>query len=244
MIKLNVIEITEEQFKEIAEREGYVKAFEYPLYMEANNMDKVVKFTSTGSGHIRLFDGTFSEFETVWYKHTDPTVWKPWQPHEELKKQYAEDSKATDEPWLLWEVKCSVWLQCVDKPEWKVERQYRRKETKTYDGLTLEQLDQAMDEGLLFEFWNVDATKPVVVHTGLMDILDAEALSPYFSNSWWRHCRIHRAFPQFVIDGKKPDWLADNTFILIQYKGDSRAYTDCTSNADWINANRFQVVGL
>jgi len=105
MIKLNDIEITAEQFNEIAEREGYVKEFEYPIYMESLlDVGLVVKFTRlrTGTVVVSTDESVNVGVESSFYReHTNPSYWKPWQPHEELKKQYEEDSKTTDEGrWL------------------------------------------------------------------------------------------------------------------------------------------------
>jgi len=248
MIKLNDIEITEEQFKELAEREGYVKEFEYPIYMESLlDIGLVVKFTRlrTGTVVVPTDESVNVGVESSFYReHTNPSYWKPWQPHEELKKQYAEDSKTTDEPWLLWEVQGDDWYQCIDKPGWKVERQYRRKETKpkTYSGYTIEQLNQAMDEGLLFEFSKYDAFSDSEYGSKLLGFDAKDTLSFENFERKWLYCRIHRSQPQFVIDGKKPDWLDDDTIIFAKYKNKDTRYMDKARRFNFDGLDRFQVV--
>jgi len=144
MIKLNDIEITAEQFNEIAEREGYVKEFEYPIYMESLlDIGLVVKFTRlrTGTVVVPTDESVNVGVESSFYReHTNPSYWKLWRPHEELKKQYAEDAKTTDEPWKLWEHRDSrgAWCDCEVRPNWIAVKKYRRKEDKpkTYVGMT------------------------------------------------------------------------------------------------------------
>jgi len=157
MIKLNGIEITEEQFKEIAEREGYVKAFEYPIYVESVTNGQVVKFTSLNKGVTVIALPDCRDYVgyvcTRYAPHNDMDVWKPWQPHEELKKQYAADVQGAGcdaRLHVAWEYKDkgqSDWHGCLTTPQWYPETQYRRKESKpkTYSGYTIEQLNQAMN---------------------------------------------------------------------------------------------------
>jgi len=252
MINLNDIEITEEQFRDIAEREGYVKEFEYPIYKESISAGVVIRFTALRIGTV-IVAGRYSAkvgTETYGLKPHTSDYWKEWNPHEELKKQYAEDAKIMEKPWKLWErVSMSDegrYVRCIREPQWLIGEKYRRKDTKpkTYDGLTEEQWRQVKDEGLVCEFWNVDANEPTVIHTGLMDELDTGAVSPYFSNSWWKHCRIHRSQPQYVIDGKKPDWLDDGAMVCVKYSNNKTVYCDYVCSFAWKDVVRFQVMGL
>jgi len=253
MIKLNGVEITAEQFKEIAAREGYVKEFEYPIYMQDVEHKFVVKFAGLQTGEVIVSSEGGRELgdkSNTFIPHTITERWKPWQPHEELKKQYAEDAKTASEPWMLWEFKTrsTGWEGCFTIPEWDIERQYRRKETKpkTYDGLTEDQWNQVKDEELLCEFWD-DETRSHNCVTELLGFNGDDFISrhgtPYCCTFGHKiHCRIHRAFPQFVIDGKKPDWLDDANIVAVRYP--CYAELDGVDAVRWNEALRFQVVGL
>jgi len=254
MIKSNDTEITEEQFNDIAERDGYVGWFGYPIYMQAVDSDLVVRFASLNRGTIvnstegsRPVGYTSSSF----ISHTNKRVWKPWQPHKELKKQYEEDAKTSDKPWELWEIRVTgqnSWYTCHNAPCWNLLAEYRRKEVKpkTYDGYTLDQLNKARDEELLFEFWDSAYTSRAFISI-LSEVLTYDAtyaFKPANSICFTQHCRLHHSQPQFVIDGKKPDWLDGDARIVIN--GSS---TVCLAkNVRFDNPNckveRFQVVGL
>jgi len=253
MIKLIDTEITEEQFRELAEREGYVKEFEYPIYKESVSVGVVIRFTALRIGTV-IVAGRYSAkvgTETYGLKPHTSDYWKEWNPHEELKKQYAEDAKTTDEPWRLWQNRESrgVWCDCVTNPNWINVKKYRRKESKpkTYVGLTLKQLNQAKAEGLLFEFWD---TMDSGVHAGLLESVITMRNYPYISgvgfygSDKWKHCCIHRSQPQYVIDGKKPDWLDDDTIIIVKRLNNSIPRHCKARDVTWETIGRFQVVGL
>jgi len=255
MIKLNDIEITEEQFKEIAEREGYVKEFEYPIYKKVATGGAVFKFTSLRIGVVIIPDRRSGKVGTgacVLKPHTS-NYWEPWQPHEELKKQYAEDVRVTGRDARLhvtWEYKDkgqSDWHVCLMAPQWYPETQYRRKETKpkTYDGYTLEQLKQAIDEGLLCEFWDITDDWAQIAQLSRLDG-DLFIASPVSlaGTTAWKHCRIHHSQPQFVIDGKKPEWLDDDTVVVVKYKNKDTRYIDKAGRFNFDGLDRFQVVAL
>jgi len=230
-------------------RKGITEEFDYPIYMESLGDGLVVKFTDLRAGEVVAGE---THFISLGYKsenfvpHNNNSHWKEYQPHESLKIQYAEDAKSMIEPWKLWEWRGSnpnvTFTDCKMPLDWEVERKYRRKETKTYDGLTESQWNQVRDEGLLCEFWNVDDTiteprgayKLSAIHKGEV----FKFCDPY---NTWQHCIIHRAFPQFVIDGKKPDWLDDDTTIAVQYK-DAKSF-GAARGVRWSDATRFQVVG-
>jgi len=249
MVDLDGAVISSDKFKRIAEREGYVEEFEYPIYMESLGDGLVVKFTDLRAGEVVAGE---THFISLGYKcdnfvpHNNNTHWKEYQPHESLKIQYAEDAKTMEEPWLLWEFnfhKDSWHSVGEEAPFWEPDVRYRRKEVKpkTYDGYTLDQLNQAKAEGVLFEFWD-DGSR--VVSIELLESVVATNIHPFNStNNCWKHCRIHRSQPQFVIDGKKPDWLDDDTVVVVTYENGGSRYRRVRL-IKWADVTRFQVVEL
>jgi len=122
----------------------------------------------------------------------------------------------------------------------KQEPEYRRKvvEPKTYEGLTEVQWEQVINEDLLCEFWDDNQGRGYV---SCLCEFQAGRVYPYGSDDVaFKHCRIHRTQPQFVIDGKKPDWLDDDTQVFIP---DLRGIRMARS-VNWAKIKRFQVVAL
>jgi len=243
------LEISDEQFKELAEANGYAKKepkFEYPMYMESTHTQQVIKFVDIREGFL-LIDTQGGRINSNyiyrhWTAHTDAGEWKPWNPHAELKKQYAEDAKTMDEPWQLWEYKWpgGSWVMNRWSPEWSPEATYRRKgvEPETYDGLTEYQWKQVKSEGLLCKFWNGDEGDARIY--SLLGLKLSKVYKYACEDDVFLYCRVHRSQPQFVIDGKKPDWLDDDTQVLIY---DLRGIRIARS-VNWAKIKRFQVVAL
>jgi len=245
-IVLNGVNVSEQSILDA----GYVKKFEYPIYMQSRNSGGIVRFTGLREGIVMKRKGNGVLIPSDTHKdlvpHTDTEVWTPYLPHEHLKLQYAEDAKLHAKPWLLWEFKSfgDKWLTADVPPLWRLETTYRRKANtpELYDGLTEAQWKEVMAKGWLCEFWDDSINRD----GSLQRLRNLNTSLKYkfmkLNNCCWKHCRIHESQPQFGT-GKRPEGLDDDSLVTVRTK---EGWWGCVAarDVDWTQVKYWQRCGV
>ena len=130
------------------------------------------------------------------------------------------------------------------------DREYRRipDEPKLYYGLTEEQWQQAVTDGLLCRLHRGILGAPLISKLHAIEVTGEGITYIVFRDDKllrYTHCHIHPSQPQFNT-GKKPDWLDDDDWVVINPFGEPKVFKSkhLDFNHPFFKIKRWQKIGV